>query len=162
MLEAQIKMNVGSKKPGWNYWRGPKKERKKQVILYSLWDNMHANIFLVSGNSFSLIHLNSLVEAKAEVEMDHVSWHQLVWGKSVPTRWNIIFSANKAKKGYTRQYISSCKQYICLCSLRLLTSWSMQSKKVSAPVLPVRFLCLITALERWKKYFVKHVIVPYL
>ena len=29
--------------------------------------------FLVSGNSFSFIHLNSLVEAKAEVEMDHVS-----------------------------------------------------------------------------------------
>ena len=38
----------------------------------------------------------------------------------------------------------------------------MQSKKVSAPVLPVRFLCLITALERWKKYFVKHVNVQYL
>ena len=29
--------------------------------------------FLVPGNSFSFIHLNSLVEAKAEVEMDHVS-----------------------------------------------------------------------------------------
>ena len=35
----------------------------------------------------------------------------------------------------------------------------MQSKKVSAPVLPVRFLCLITALGRWKNYFVKHVVV---
>ena len=38
----------------------------------------------------------------------------------------------------------------------------MQSKKVSAPVLPVRFLCLITALERWKNYFAKHVVVQYL